>query len=106
MNCIWIVLLLLCIGNQCGNAKDYDDDRDCRRRGGRGGMTCDRVLGGREENGRNRRDQDDEDFGRPRRRHPFDDQDDSCPCTREYDYYQAENRTDQDDEKKEKEKDE
>lgn len=105
MNCIWILLLLLCASNRCNGTNDYeDDDCDRRREGVRGdddncgrdrrgeGIRGDddygrRGPGRREDYGRNRRDAE-EDF-RPRRR-PYDDDDDSCPCTREYDYLRAE----------------
>ena len=88
MNCIWIILLLLCSGNRkcttensCGSGQRGAFDEGF---GDKGDQTC---QGG--------------DFMKPRKRHPFDDQDDQCPCTREYDYYQAEaSGTDKDDDEK------
>ena len=49
MNCIWILLLLLCVGNRCDDTNDdyhgCDNDRDDNGFGGRG------RRGGNDDNG-------------------------------------------------------
>ena len=131
MNCIWIIVLLFCVGNQgrgtseCGCQIEPRDNcnRGCscgRRTEGR--ENCDREVSRRDrEDGRGSCDRDclgndrregrennDRDCTRPfqeerqerwtdgrvddnRRRSAFDDwEDNTCPCRRELDYYQAE----------------
>ena len=112
MNCIWIIVLLFCVGNQgkgtseCGCEIEPRDN--CNR-----GCSCGRRTEDRENCDRevSRRDRDDGrgncdiDYkgndrqerwsdGRVddnRRRSAFDDwEDNTCPCRRELDYYQAE----------------
>ena len=112
MNCIWIIVLLFCVGNQgrgtseCGCQIEPRDN--CNR-----GCSCGRRTEDRENCDRevSRRDRDDGrgncdiDYkgndrqerwsdGRVddnRRRSAFDDwEDNTCPCRRELDYYQAE----------------
>lgn len=72
MNCIWIIVLLFCVGNQ-----------------GRGTSECGCQIEPRDNCNREIRCSD----GRvdDNRRSAFDDwEDNTCPCRREMDYYQAE----------------
>lgn len=98
MNCIWILLLLLCTGNKCNGTNEIFEDCGCMRQNVRGDADCgcmrqdvrgdaDSDRGWREERTNNRSDADD-DYS-PRRRRPADDED-GCPCTRDFDYYRAE----------------
>lgn len=99
MNCIWIIVLLFCVGNQgrctseCGCMTERRDT--CDRGGSRGDWTegrrtCDRDCSKdtREERQEKRSECSVEEN---RRRSAFDDwEDNTCPCRREADYYRAE----------------
>lgn len=112
MNCIWIIVLLFCVGNQgkgtseCGCEIEPRDNcnrgRSCGRRT-EDRENCDREVSRRDrDDGRGNCDIDYKGNDRQerwsdgrvddnRRRSAFDDwEDNTCPCRRELDYYQAE----------------
>ena len=115
MNCIWIIVLLFCMGNHgkdtlecgCRTERGENCDRECTREDWTDRRdSCDREC--TREDWTDRRDNYDKECSRndwetrkenqsdcrvdnQRRRSAFDDWEDNvCPCRREFDYYQAE----------------